>query len=150
MRVPFILNKCTHLLMLLPSLSLSPAAPVLDTRSLPARSTRLILLTFSPEFCLPLQHEKVGQENKFMGYTVSVGKFKEEFIVKVAEKARKDWPQTVDHKEFVWQWYWRRHVIDCSPHSCWWLQLCEICSPLTLIPQCPKNTEWGHTMKRCS
>lgn len=41
-----------HLLILLPSLSLSPAAPVLDTRSLPARSTRLILLTFSPEFCL--------------------------------------------------------------------------------------------------
>lgn len=38
--------------MLLPSLSLSPAAPVLDTRSLPARSTRLILLTFSPEFYL--------------------------------------------------------------------------------------------------
>lgn len=40
----------TYLFILLPSLSRSPAAPVLETRSLPARSTKLILLTFSPEF----------------------------------------------------------------------------------------------------
>ena len=38
----------THLLMLLPSFRRSPAAPVLAARSLPARSTRLSLLTFSP------------------------------------------------------------------------------------------------------
>lgn len=61
----FDIKKYTHLLILLPSLSLSPAAPVLDTRSLPARSTRLILLTFSPEFCLPPQHEpKVKKKQK--------------------------------------------------------------------------------------
>lgn len=40
----------SYLLMLLPSFSRSPAAPVLDTLSLPARSTKLTLLTFSPEF----------------------------------------------------------------------------------------------------
>lgn len=38
----------TDLLMLLPSLSRSPEAPVLVARSLPARSTKLNLLTFSP------------------------------------------------------------------------------------------------------
>lgn len=37
-----------YLLMLLPSLSRSPAAPVFAARSLPAKSTRLNRLTFSP------------------------------------------------------------------------------------------------------
>lgn len=37
--------------MLLPSFNLSPAAPVLVALSLPARSTRLNLPTFSPEVC---------------------------------------------------------------------------------------------------
>jgi len=36
------------LFMLLPSAKRAPLAPVLPARSLPARSTRLILLTFSP------------------------------------------------------------------------------------------------------
>lgn len=39
----------THLLMLLPSFSLSPAAPVFVARSLPAKSTKLSLPTFSPD-----------------------------------------------------------------------------------------------------
>lgn len=38
-----------YLLMLLPSFSLSPAAPVLVALSLPAKSTRLSLPTFSPD-----------------------------------------------------------------------------------------------------
>lgn len=42
------ISLLTHLLMLLPSFSLSPAAPVFAARSLPARSTKLSLLTFSP------------------------------------------------------------------------------------------------------
>ena len=37
--------------MLLPSLSLSPSAPLLLALSLPAKSTRLSLLTFSPMDC---------------------------------------------------------------------------------------------------
>lgn len=37
-----------YLLMLLPSFSLSPSAPLLLALSLPAKSTRLNLLTFSP------------------------------------------------------------------------------------------------------
>lgn len=40
-----------YLLMLLPSLSLSPSAPLLLALSLPAKSTRLSLLTFSPIDC---------------------------------------------------------------------------------------------------
>ena len=40
-------NVVRDLLIKLPSLSRSPSAPVLDTLSLPARSTRLILETFS-------------------------------------------------------------------------------------------------------
>ena len=40
-----------YLLMLLPSLSLSPSAPLLLALSLPAKSTRLSLLTFSPMDC---------------------------------------------------------------------------------------------------
>jgi len=41
----------SYLLMLLPSFSLSPAAPVLVALSLPAKSTRLSLPTFSPDVC---------------------------------------------------------------------------------------------------
>lgn len=41
----------SYLLMLLPSLRRSPTAPVFWARSLPARSTRLSLLTFSPDTC---------------------------------------------------------------------------------------------------
>src|SRR4029434_9690214 len=41
----------SYLLMLLPSFSLSPAAPVFAALSLPARSTKLSLLTFSPLVC---------------------------------------------------------------------------------------------------
>ena len=37
----------THLLILLPSFNLSPIAPLLAALSLPAKSTRLNLLTFS-------------------------------------------------------------------------------------------------------
>ena len=40
--------QSTYLLMLFPSLNLSATAPVLATRSDPARSTREIRLTFSP------------------------------------------------------------------------------------------------------
>ena len=40
-----------YLLMLLLSLSRSPRAPVLATRSLPAKSTKLSLLTFSEPLC---------------------------------------------------------------------------------------------------
>lgn len=39
------------LLIKLPSLSRSPSAPVLDTLSLPAKSTKLILETFSVPDC---------------------------------------------------------------------------------------------------
>lgn len=39
----------SYLLMLLPSFSLSPAAPVLVALSLPAKSTKLSLPTFSPD-----------------------------------------------------------------------------------------------------
>lgn len=46
--ISYIYCLFTHLLMLLPSFRRSPAAPVLAARSLPARSTRLSLLTFSP------------------------------------------------------------------------------------------------------
>ena len=42
------INIWAYLLILLPSRNLSPDDPVLWTLSLPARSTRLILLTFSP------------------------------------------------------------------------------------------------------
>lgn len=42
-------NLNSYLLMLLPSFSLSPAAPVLVALSLPAKSTRLSLPTFSPD-----------------------------------------------------------------------------------------------------
>lgn len=135
-------KKCTHLLILLPSLSLSPAAPVLDTRSLPARSTRLILLTFSPEFC---SQNTVSQTHDKTKYICRIST--NEVIVSVncesGWETRKDWPQTVDHKVSVWQWYWRRHVIDCSPRSCWWLPLCEICSPPTSTPRCPEKTREG-------
>jgi len=48
------------LVMLLPSFRRSPAAPVLDTLSLPAKSTRLTLLTFSPEFCA----DQIWEKNK--------------------------------------------------------------------------------------
>lgn len=41
----------SYLLMLLPSFSLSPAAPVLVALSLPAKSTKLSLPTFSPDVC---------------------------------------------------------------------------------------------------
>ncbi len=41
----------THLLMRLPSFSREPWAPVLDTLSLPAKSTKLILDTFSSPVC---------------------------------------------------------------------------------------------------
>lgn len=41
--------RTTYLLMLLPSFSRSPAAPVFVARSLPAKSTKLSLPTFSPE-----------------------------------------------------------------------------------------------------
>lgn len=41
----------SYLLMLLPSFSLSPAAPVFVALSLPAKSTRLSLPTFSPDVC---------------------------------------------------------------------------------------------------
>ena len=40
--------RIAYLFMLDPSFSLSPTAPVLTARSDPARSTRLIRLTFSP------------------------------------------------------------------------------------------------------
>ncbi len=54
-----------YLLMFPPSLSLSPAAPVLETRSLPARSTKLNLLTFSPVlYSLNILILKRIQENK--------------------------------------------------------------------------------------
>ena len=46
----------SHLLMLLPSFSLSPRAPDLATLSLPARSTRLILETFSVPVCGCVAH----------------------------------------------------------------------------------------------
>lgn len=58
-----------------------------------------------------------------------------------------DWPQTVDHKVFEWQWCWRRRANDCSPRSCWWPQPCETCSPLTLKPRCPE--EKTERMRSC-
>lgn len=43
-----IINYSYYLFILLPSLSLSPTAPVFTALSLPAKSTKLILDTFSP------------------------------------------------------------------------------------------------------
>lgn len=43
-----IINYSHYLFILLPSLSLSPTAPVFTALSLPAKSTKLILDTFSP------------------------------------------------------------------------------------------------------
>lgn len=43
-----IINHFYYLFILLPSLSLSPTAPVFTALSLPAKSTKLILDTFSP------------------------------------------------------------------------------------------------------
>lgn len=43
-----IINCSYYLFILLPSLSLSPTAPVFTALSLPAKSTKLILDTFSP------------------------------------------------------------------------------------------------------
>lgn len=48
----------TYLLILLPSFKRSPTAPVFWARSLPAKSTKLSLLTFSPLTCqMEIIHE---------------------------------------------------------------------------------------------
>lgn len=47
-------------------------------------------------------------------------------------------PQTSHHTKYVWGWFWRPHVIDYSPHSCWSQQLYEICYPQTSKTQYPK------------
>lgn len=48
------------LLIKLPSFKRSPRAPVLDTLSLPARSTKLILETFSVPLYITTHHNKAS------------------------------------------------------------------------------------------
>ena len=63
----------SDLLMLLPSLSLSPTAPDFWARSLPARSTRLILLTFSPD-TLKQTHTRYYCYQKYTDWSNAIAK----------------------------------------------------------------------------
>lgn len=61
----------SYLLMLLPSFSLSPAAPVLVALSLPAKSTRLSLPTFSPDVCRRNQRRATVSSSLKLSYIAS-------------------------------------------------------------------------------
>ena len=111
------------LLIKLPSLSLSPSAPVLETLSLPARSTKLILDTFS----VPVCNKKAAQHSttsKIKNWLVRLGQI-------LSESAQ-----------------WRRlHVSGSSLCSSVWLQQCETCCLQTLSHWYPTRRESFYHLK---